>query len=159
MYHIKQNNIGCRKEIQVYGCFFRSCGLIAEIKAGRYLSVKDLNDGWDYCKAMGWIDENDDIKKSDSIINYFYNKVFGLKGKFVEVGLFKNGFTEFYSWTKADSSLQKIDALIQKISCNGEYGTHFRVVSLRGQLIEDPHEPEINVRGIHYSILYHFEKE
>lgn len=159
MYHIKQNNIGCRKEIQEYGCFYRSCGLIAEIKSGRNLTVSHLNEGWDYCKSKGYISPSDNVVDSAAIINYFWNDVFNLPGKFVEIGTFKNGYTNYYGWVQKNKEYQRIDALIQKIGCNGYYGIHFRPVSKKGVLLEDPHEPEINVQQVFYSILYHFTKE
>lgn len=154
-YHIKQNNIGCRKEIREYGCFFRSCGLIAEYKTLKSLTVTQLNEGWDYCKKEGFIDDKDNVKLSDAIINYFLH-VLGGSGKFVEIGTFENGVKNLYSWSKKCNL--STDALIQKIGCNGYYGTHFRPVNNKGALIEDPHEPEINVHKIYYSILYHYFK-
>lgn len=159
MYHIKQNNIGCRKEVSEYGCFYRSCGLIAEFKSGKNLKLSQINDGWTICKDKGFIDSNDNVKDSAGIINYFWNDVFEMPGKFIEIGTFKNGVTSYYGWlSTADKEYRKIDALIQKIKCNGTYGTHFRPVNKKGLLLEDPHEPEINVQEVCYSILYHFVK-
>lgn len=157
MYHIKQNNIGCRKELAEYGCFYRSCGLIAEFKSGKNLTVNQLNVGWDICKEKGFINAADDVVDSAGIINYFWNDVFGFPGKFVEIGIFKNGIKDFYGWVKnGDKSYREIDALIQKIGCNGQYGIHFRPVNKKGVLLEDPHEPEITPQNVYYSILYHF---
>lgn len=158
MYHIKQNNIGCRAEVSEYGCFYRSCGLIAEIKSGKNLKLYQINDGWTICKDKGFIDEKDNVKDSAGIINYFWNEVFEMPGKFIEIGTFKNGTVNYYGWVAKNRDCQSIDALIQKIRCNGYYGTHFRVVNKRGELLEDPHEPEINVQEVCYSILYHFVK-
>ena len=151
MYHIKQNDIRCRKEIREYGCFYRSCGLVAEYHTGKCLNARQLNEGWDECKKNNWIDADDDIVNSAAIINYFLNEL-GDSGKYIEVGTFTNGVKTFYDGV--NPKYRKIDALIQKVKTNGKYGTHFRPVDKKGALVEDPHEPVIEFESVMYSILY-----
>lgn len=158
MEHIKQNDLKCYPQIRDYGCFFRSCGLVAEYKALQHLTAEQINNGWDFAKKNDWINEEDNVKDSASIINYFLH-LLGKGGKFVEVGTFKDGVTTYYPWTDKQPEYKKIDALIQKVGTNGYYGTHFRLVDKRGALIEDPHEPPIKAQKYYYSILYAYVKK
>lgn len=152
MIHIKQNDFRCLPEIRDIGCFFRSCGLIAEYKTYKYLTVKQINDSWLWAKENKYIDEENCVVKSAPIANHFL-EILGDKGRFIEVGTFKNGITEFYPAYKG-TELARIDALIQKIKTNGPEGTHFRPVDKKGICIEDPHEPPIKACAFIYSILY-----
>lgn len=43
MEHIKQNDSRCMKVMQDIGCFVRSCGLVAEIRTGKSLTVEQVN--------------------------------------------------------------------------------------------------------------------
>lgn len=149
---VKQNDKKCLEVIQKIGCFFRSCGNIAEIKTGRNLTAKQINDCWKWAKNTKRINDDDDVVDSASIATRFL-RVLGDDGKFVEVGTFKQGVTSFYPAYKF-TELARIDALIQKISQNGPSKTHFRVVDNFGNVLEDPHEPAIKPTGIYYSILY-----
>lgn len=152
MEHIKQNDSLLLPEIQKIGCFFRSCGLIAEYRTGNYLTHKQLNDGWKWAKSKGYINGNDDVINSAQIATYFLRELKD-SGRFVEIGVFSNGKKTIYSGVK-NTSYEHIDALIQKIKQNGPSKYHFRVVDKYGELIEDPHAPAITARGIFYSILY-----
>ena len=153
--HIKQNDAECLPDIQRIGCFFRSCGLIAEYKTGKALTAPQINATWTWAKKTKRIDENNCVKDSASIATRFLREL-GDNGKFYEVGLFKDGSTTFYPSVKG-TEFARIDSLIQKVETSGPEGTHFRVVDKLGKLIEDPHEPEINYKKIMYSILYCYE--
>lgn len=152
--HIKQNDIRCKHPIPEIGCFFRSCGLIAEYKTCKELSASHINDTWDWAKDTKRIDSKDDIKDSASIATRFL-RCLGDKGRFIEVGLFRDGASQYYPAFRG-TPLARCDALIQKIETKGLYGTHFRVVSKFGTVVEDPHEPEIKGKPL-YSILYAYE--
>ena len=153
MNHIKQNNPECKTVIQKVGCFFRSCGLIAEYQTGKYLSVKQINDTWEWAKGTGRIDEENCIKDSASIATRFL-RALGDGGCFCEVGTFRGGVTYWYPSIPKDD--RRADALIQKIRQGGPSVTHFRVVNKNGGLIEDPHDPPLKVLDIYYSILYEY---
>lgn len=150
--YIKQNDSRLKEPIPDIGCFFRSCGLIAEMKVKKALTDEQINELWDWAKGTGRINENDDVRDSASIATRAL-RVLGDKGRFIEVGLFKDGITQFYPAYK-NTDYARIDALIQKIKSNGRIGTHFRVVGKSGTVLEDPHEPPIKEYGIFYSILY-----
>ena len=153
MDHIKQNDERLLEPIQKIGCFFRSCGIIAENKTGKNLFPEEITKTWEWAKEVGYIDKRDNIKFSAPIATRFL-KILGDKGRFVEVGLFKDGETVFYDSIKQTPKLMRIDALIQKIIQGGPSKTHFRVVDNSGFLIEDPHTPPIKPLSIEYSILY-----
>lgn len=155
MIHIKQNSAGMKDPIPAIGCFFRSCGLIAEYKTQKSLTVEQLNGLWDWAKGTGRIDKNDCVRDSASIATRAL-RILGDGGRFIEVGLFRDGATSYYSAYNG-GPLARADALIQKCSTSGPEGTHYRVVTKKGFLIEDPHEPEIRIRGVIYSILYAYE--
>jgi hypothetical protein len=151
MTHIKQNDPACLPDIQRIGCFFRSCGLIAEYKTGRSLSAYAINETWQWAKSTRRVDENNCVKDSASIATRFL-RILGDAGRFVEVGTFSNGETRYYPAVSLANC--RTDAVIQKIKQNGPSVTHFRVVDKSGKLIEDPHDPPIRVLGVYYSILY-----
>ena len=153
--HVKQNDKALYDDIQRIGCFFRSCGLVAEYKTGKRLNVTQINNTWDWAKNTRRIDGNNNVRDSASIINRFLRVLGDNMGSIIEVGTFKDGKTTFYPYyQKHRADLCRADFLIQKIRQNGPSGTHFRLVDKLGNLIEDPHEPVINVKGIEYSILY-----
>lgn len=149
--HIKQNDSQLKPRIQEIGCFYRSCGLVAEYFTGCSLTAEQLNDGWNWAHSKGFINGKDDIVTSAPIIEHF-SKLLDptLQGRMLEVGLFKDGVVQYYP----AAPLRRFDFLIQKIRQNGPNKYHFRMVNKRGELIEDPHDPVINVTGIDYSILY-----
>lgn len=157
MKHIKQNDVGVKNPIPELGCFFRCCGLIAEYKTGKSLTVEQINQTWDWAKATVRIDDKDNIRDSASIATRFL-RLLGDNGRFIEVGLFKDGVSQYYPAFK-NTELSRADALIQKVKTNGKYGTHFRVVGKTGVVVEDPHEPAINSKEIFYSILYAYVAE
>jgi len=153
MEHIKQNDSRLKEEIQKIGCFFISCAIVAQNTAGKELSAEQINSVWDWAKKTHRIDQNNNITDSASIINRFL-RVLEARGRFLEVGTFRDGRTQFYF--AVSEKYRKIDALIQKIKQGGKSVTHFRVVDRKGALIEDPHEPPIKALDVYYSILYCF---
>lgn len=153
MRHIKQNDPDCLPVMQKIGCFVRSCGLVAEYHTGKSLSAGQINELWETAKRKGFVNGSDDVVASAPIINLAL-RMLGDKGRFIEVGIFAEGKTSYYP--SVQEKYRSIDALIQKIKQSGPSGTHFRLVDKAGYLIEDPHDPEIKVKGICYSILYHY---
>lgn len=155
---IKQNDLRCLPVIRDIGCFLTCCGYIAEKRpeTRKRLKATDLNETWKWAKETKRIDDEDNIKDSASIATRFLRLLGDSKGRFIEVGLFKDGITQYYPAYKG-TPLARIDALIQKIEQNGPSKYHFRVVNKKGCLIEDPHEPEIGVQKVCYSILYAYE--
>lgn len=156
MTHIKQNDIRCKHPIPEIGCFFRSCGLIAEYHTKKELTADMINQTWDWAKESKRIDSSDNIKDSASIATRFL-RLLGDNGRFIEVGLFRDGKTQYYP-AFVSTPLARCDALIQKVATDGKYGTHFRMVDAKGVVMEDPHEPPIKAKSIYYSILYAYEK-
>lgn len=156
MQHIKQNDQRLGEFMQQSGCFIRCGGLIAEYKTGKSLTADQINQIFEYSKRFSFIDSKNLVTDSAGIANLAL-KALGDKGRFVEVGTFEDGETKWYDWVKG-TKWARADALIQKIRQGGPQGTHFRVVNNRGKLIEDPHTPEIAVKGIYYSILYAYEE-
>ena len=156
MKHIKQNDKRLYPIIQKIGCFFVSCAIVAQNTAGKDLTASQINAVWDWAKKTKRVDQNDNITDSASIINRFL-RVLGSAGRFIEVGTFRDGRTQFYPLV--NEKYRHVDALIQKIKQGGKSVTHFRVVDRKGTLIEDPHEPPIKALSVYYSILYCFIKE
>ena len=155
MEHIKQNDQRLGLFMQKSGCFIRSAQLLAEYKTGKSLTAEQIMQIFRDSQSLGFLDNSNEVRNSAGIANLALNEL-GDTGRFVEVGLFKDGSTQWYSWA-IGTKWARADALIQKIHQGGPQGTHFRVVNNRGKLIEDPHDPVINVLGIYYSILYAYE--
>lgn len=159
MKYLKQNDSKLLKDIQDVGCFFRCCGLIAEIKTGKVLTADELNNTWKWAKDTRRIDTDNNLRDAASVATRFLRILGDQTGHIIEIGLFKDGLTTFYpSIEKYNPELCKIDFLIQKIKQNGPSGTHFRLVDKSGRLIEDPHEPAIKSQGIIYSILFTYQR-
>lgn len=154
--HIKQNHPGNLPIMQKSGCFVRSAGLVAEIHSGGVLAQDQVNALWGWGVNHGYIDSENDVVESAPLINQALRMLGVARGKFFEVGTFKNGKTSWYP--SVPLPMRKTDAVIQKIRQGGPQKYHFRVVDKRGNLIEDPHEPAIKVLGIEYSILYCFKE-
>lgn len=151
MEHIKQNDKNCIKLMRDIGCFVRSCGLVAEYKTGKSLTVNQINDLWHWCSENKLFTSSYALVASAPVINHAL-EILGDKGKFIEVGIFSNGKCNWYK--SVHESFRKVDALIQKVRQNGPSGTHFRLVDKYGDLIEDPHEPVIKPTSVIYSIIY-----
>ena len=47
---------------------------------------------------------------------------------------------------------------IQKIKTNGTFGTHFRLIDYKGDVIFDPYSPPVNVVSVFYSIVYAYQE-
>lgn len=158
MEHIKQNDSGLYIPIQKIGCFFRSCGLVAEYKTHKKLTVEQINKGWDDCKKMGHINIENEVVESAKIITYFLH-VLGNKGRYIEIGTIKNGLPVYYGWVTKEMKENYEKFLIQKIRQNGPSIYHFRLVDIDGFLIEDPHRPDINVVSVVHSIIYYYKED
>ena len=153
MNHIKQNDPGCLEKVQKIGCFVRTCGLAAEYFTGKCLTVEQVNELWLWAKDSGKVDGNDCVINSAAIMTHALKMLGDDEHYFAEIGTKQAGEPPvFYAWA-ANKGL-KPDTFIQKILQNGPEGTHYRLVNERDELIEDPHEPVINVKGVVYTILY-----
>lgn len=154
---VKQNETGLYEKIQKIGCFFRSAAHMAEMQEKKALTKAEINELWLEAIEKGYIGttkagEKDCVLNSAAIANIALVKLGNKKGRFVEVGLFRNGITSYYAGVPMSS--RRIDYLIQKIRQNGPSGTHFRNVYRDGLVAWDPHDPKIVAQGIYYSILY-----
>ena len=156
MQHIKQNDLNCLPVVRKIGCFLRSCGLVAEYKTGEKLSANDINNLWHFAKEHKYIDDKDDVKQSAPIITRALRILGQDKGRFIEVGTFSDGVIFWYP--SIPSELRQADALIQKVETENK-NSHFRVVDVKGCLIEDPYIPTPKVKKIKYSILYKYVEE
>ena len=143
-----QNSPSVSKIIVDIGCFYRSCLRIPEIELNKEFSVDELNELWAVARGKGFINEKDDVVNSAGIANIGFNH-FNSDKRLIEVGLFKIGVTDFYSWVKD----RRIDYLIQKVKTVNQ-NDHFRVVDHRGKVIFDPYYPQPEIESIYYSILY-----
>ena len=152
---IKQNDKNCMKVVQDIGCFVRTCGLVAEYKVDACLTASQINSLWIWGKENYYINQDNNVVNSEALINRALTMLGG-KGRFIEVGTFVGGKTNYYP--AIPPKYRHIDACIQKIAQGGPSGTHFRLVDKDGGLIEDPYEPPIKPLGIFYSILYAYEE-
>lgn len=149
---VKQNDKDCLPIVQRIGCFVRSCGAMAEMKTEKELTAKQINELWNWGKKSGHINLDDIVKHSAPIATQAL-KMLGGSGRFIEIATFKDGKMNYYgSVTEEFKRLPKF--YIQKIKTNGHEGTHFRNVDFNGNLIFDPHYPDIKPEGIFYSIVY-----
>ena len=153
---IKQNDCRLLPEIRTVGCFVRSCGAVAELKAGKTLSYRQINELWNWAKKSGCLNKNNDVKHSAPIITKAY-EMLGFKGRFFEIATFKNGKMGYYG--SVGDGLKSVPKFyIQKIATDGTIGTHFRVVDWEGVVVFDPYEPAPEAKKILYSIVYAFQE-
>lgn len=151
MEYYKQNSVGLYSYIQS-GCFFRAACHMAEMKAGKALSIPQINKLWDMAKKLKYIDNHDNVVVSAAIANLAAG-LLDLHGKFVEVATFDKQMNWYASIPQSERTA---DYYIQKIKQNGPSKTHFRNVDKYGDLIWDPHTPDINVQGVYYTICYKY---
>lgn len=149
---IKQNDPRLKPVIRKIGCLVRSCGAVAEIKAGRELDAEQINCLWDWAKNSGNVGKDNCVKKSAPIINKALAAL-GCPGKFVEVATFRDGKMDWYLGV-GEALKNSEKAYIQKVAADNEAGTHFRVVDFRGEILFDPYEPSPKAKKILYSIVY-----
>lgn len=150
--HIKQNDERLLTAIREIGCFFRCCGIIAENATGKSLLPGQINSVWLWALENGHIDGEHNIRASAPIATKFLQTLGESGRKFVEVGTFADGRTQFYPGVSP--GLRRIDALIQKYTQSGPSKYHFIVVDKEGRTVEDPHDPPIKKKCVLYSILY-----
>lgn len=152
--HIKQNASGLYLEIQKIGCFFRSALLLAEMQSGKKLTVKQINELWDAALNLRYIDQQHNVMNSAKIATLALEAL-KCPGRFIEIATFKDGCMNYYSGIENDK--RRADYFIQKGLQNGPNKTHFYVVDKAGNLIEDPHEPAINITKVVYTICYRYD--
>lgn len=148
---IKQNNPECQPALQRVGCFVRAAMHMGELASGAQLTPKQINYIWEWGLKEGFISKEFNLRESAPIANKAI-EVLQYHGKIYEVGTFTKGELSWYP--SVPGNMRRIDFVIQKIKQNGPEGTHFRNVTRNGKLLWDPHEPEIRVKGIFYSIIY-----
>lgn len=157
--YLPQNAKGLYLDIQKVGCFFRSALYMAELRIGRSLTHTDINLLWDRSKALGYIGtingEANCVKNSAKIANLALD-LYHVKGTFVEVAIKRDGETTFYSGVPMEK--RRITDYIQKIRQPGPSKTHFRYVNEDGNLVFEPHDPEITCLGVIYTICYRFDE-
>lgn len=153
---LKQNSSGLYLIIQKSGCFFRAATHLAEIVAGRNLTVKSLNHIWDVACKYGYIDTKNNMLASAPIANIAL-EVLNTRGRFVEVATFKNGTMNWY--LSVPQSQRRADFFIQKGTQNGPQKVHFYNTDKYGTRTWDPHEPAINITGVVHTICYRYDKE
>ncbi len=152
MEHIKQNNCGLYTNIQKVGCFFRSALLLAELKTNKSFDIQQVNKLWRRCCAFGFIDKNLNVVNSARIATLALRELDD-NGFFTEIATFQDGCFKWYQGVE-----HRAEWFIQKIEQNGPSKYHFRVIDKFGELIEDPHQPPINVQKICYSIVYKYDE-
>lgn len=150
---LKQNNKSLMRDIQQVGCFFRSAQFIAENKTAQCLTAQQINAMWIWANEKGIIKNRIMVKGAAPIANRAL-EILSDDGRFVEVGIFQNGTTTYY--TGVHYGLQRIDALIQKVKqpAGSVYPEHFRVVDKASTVLFDPYEPPLKNCTPMYSILF-----
>lgn len=160
--YLKQNASGLYLQIQQIGCFFRAACHMAELEAKKQnkyvqkLNQAQLNHLWDLAKQFEYIDHENNLVKAEKLATAALRHL-DLPGRFVEVAVFQDGKMGWYPGLKG--AQKRADYFIQKIRQNGPSKTHFRNVQNDGQLLWDPHDPDINVAGIFYTICFRYDKE
>lgn len=150
---IKQNDPECLPIVQKIGCFVRACGYMAEWVTGKELTAKQINALWNWAKKSGNVDYKNCVKHSAPIATRALRMLGNDKGQFIEVATFTRGKMNYYG--SVGEGLKKLPKFyIQKIATNGAEGTHFRNIDNEGNLLFDPHAPEIISQGVFYSIVY-----
>lgn len=149
---IFQNDPACKERVRKIGCFVRSCGAIAELRKGKALTAEQINTLWDWAKATGNVNREDNVGRSAPIATKAL-RMLGDKGSFMEIGTFREGKLTIYpSVTSGLKSAPR--SFIQKVTTGGTFGTHFRVVDFAGRVIFDPYNPPPEPRSIVYSVVY-----
>lgn len=153
----KQNDPKCLPIVQEIGCFVRAAGAMAELKELKMLAPSEINELWEWAKKSGHVNLNDEVKHSAPIATHALRMLGNEKGQFIEVATFKDGKLSYYeSVTEELKNCPK--SYIQKIKQNGPNKTHFRNVNAAGELLFDPHFPDIAVQGIFYTIVYAYKE-
>lgn len=149
---VKQTNPACLEVIRRIGCFARAAMYVGEMISGIALAPSQINGIWTWAEDEGFITRGDhNLRESAPLINRVL-ELAGVRGRVYEVGTFAKGKLTWYQ--SVPVSMRRPEFLIQKIKQGGPEGTHFRNVTRNGKLLWDPHDPEIKVRGIFYSIIY-----
>lgn len=150
---VKQNDPKCLPIVRKIGCFVRACGAMAEFVTGEELTAEQINELWKWAKKSGNVDRDDLVKHSAPIATHALRMLGNERGQFIEIATFTRGKMNYYA--SVGDGLKKCPKYyIQKIKTNGPEGTHFRNIDYKGDLMFDPHAPEIDATGIFYSIVY-----
>ena len=156
MKYLYQNDPDLYHVIQRVGCFFRSALHLAEAKAQQALTALQINGLWEKSKTLCYIatlhGEKNCVVSSAAIANLALKEL-EYPGRFVEVGVFKEGVLTWYASVKE----KRADAFIQKIQQGGPSKTHFRCVDKTGAVTFEPHDPPIKALGVFYTICYRFD--
>lgn len=159
--YYKQNASGLYLEVQKIGCFFRAACHMAELEAERQgkritrLTIDEINRCWEFSQKLKYINDELNVVTSAPIAN-LAGSILGLKGKFVEVATFKAGQMNWYGSIPKDQ--RRADYFIQRIAQNGPSKIHFINVTKEGKLLWDPHDPDITVQGVYYTICYKYQE-
>lgn len=149
----KQNEIGLKIVIRDIGCFFLSCVNLVEFKTGLKLSVKEVNELWDFCKRNNIIDKNDDVVSSAKIMNRIL-KIKNSDLRCYEIATQKQGVKHFYKGISNEIKNME-HYYIQKLQTDGKYGTHFRVITENGNIF-DTYDRFYYFDKVLYNIVYCF---
>lgn len=133
-----------------WGCFIRSCLIIAELQTNKELTAEQINELEQKAIDLGYVNDKEyKVENSAKIIQLAFEAL-GIKRRVFEIGTSKNSVDCFY--TSVSKENRKIDAKIKKIKQSGPSKYHFIVV--KDEEIIDPHYPRINDLGEVYTILY-----
>lgn len=152
---IYQNDKRLSERMQKWGCFIRSCLIIAERIAGKELTDIQINLIEAEALKAGYIDDKTyTVKSSAPIIRLAFDYLTGKPAKVIEIATSVNGKVTFYPSVK--DQYKRVDAQIRKYKQGGPSKTHF-VAQLDGETI-DPHDPAIRDLGEIYAICYYIEE-
>lgn len=153
--YIKQNDKRLNKHMQQTGCFVRSCMHIAEIETGRVLTAEQIERIHSEAVRRNFVKDFTTVQDPAGIINITFKELGYKKLSSRQIGIFQNGKTDY--WVNTED--QRNDYFIQKIRTNSSYGTHFRVVDFKGDVIFDPWNGGLKEKSIEYSTIYIIDEE
>jgi hypothetical protein len=150
---LHQDDVGIRKEIHNFGCFFMSACAIAQMHSMAVLSADQLNGLWDTAVAKHLIVDNN-VVSSAGIINAAM-EVLIREPKWCEVGTRKDELSYVVFYASVGASMKRVDAMIRKIlqPPGSTYKNHFKVVDYSGNIVYDPWTKGISGKTV-YDIAY-----
>lgn len=153
---IEQTDKRLNAKIQRYGCYLLCLGAIAESKWNHTFGVNEINQIYEKCRDMAYIDDDCYVMSPDGVLLEYRNAIFeipALQGRILQVGIKDGMGNRFWNWVKGI----KID---YTICCfRTEFGNkHFVLLQSDGAIDFDP-LPSCRVTGQAYLVFYRwFEK-
>lgn len=133
---LPQTTPGLIKEIQAYGCMFRSVQAMAEIKLGKVLTVDQINEAWKYAIQAGWLAPKNGyylLMQPVELSEYTFKQLWASGGRFANVKVENHDGTYWIpAWYKTH------DYVLQSNFSGSAGGVHYRLMDATGELVFDP---------------------